>query len=309
MCEVWLRMGAYLTRTLVKIFFNLVALFPLSWARSVGKCIAWFHYISESRTFLIVRANVQLCFENFSEKEKMQLVKDSLSHTAQTMMEAPAVWLADIKRTNNWILAVENEQLLDGALSAGNGVIVLLPHQGNWEMYNVYTAARNRPMTALYKPPDLDFLKPLMLEVRMKYGNELVPTNIKGISTLYKRLKSGRQVTILPDQVPATGRFAPFFGELALTDILISRLLKKTGATVICCVVVRQDRGFTVRFSEVDKNIYAEDIDKSLVAMNKTIEASVMSELDQYQWPYKRYKERPPGLPKIYSFLDKKIHP
>jgi KDO2-lipid IV(A) lauroyltransferase len=302
-------MGTYLTKTIVKNLFTLIALLPLSWTRSLGKCIAWLHCIFKSRSFLIAQANVQFCFENLSETEKKQLVEGSIKHTAQTMMEAPAVWLADLKRTNKWILAVENEHLLDGALATGKGVVVILPHQGNWEMYNVYTAARNRPMTALYKPPDLDFLKPLMLEVRMKYGNELVPTNIKGITTLYKRLKSGGQVTILPDQVPATGRFAPFFGELALTDILISRLLKKTGAAVICCVVVRQDKGFTVRFSEVDENIYAEDVDESLAAMNKTIEQSVMPELDQYQWSYKRYKERPSGLQKIYSFLDKRIHP
>jgi KDO2-lipid IV(A) lauroyltransferase len=293
---------------LVKILLNLASLLPLSWARAIGTCIAWFHCVLKSRSFLVAEANVQLCFADLSAGDKQQLVKRSVQHTAKTMMEVPAVWLADLKRTNNWIVAVENEQLLDNALATGRGVVVLLPHQGNWEMYNVYTAARKKPMTALYKPPELDFLRPLMLDVRMKYGNELVPTNIKGISTLYKRLKSGGQVTILPDQVPATGRFVPFFGELALTDILVSRMLRKTGAVAICCVVVRQSSGFVVRFSEVDKGIYAEEIDDSLVAMNKTIEGSVLPELDQYQWPYKRFRERPSGLKKIYRFKEDRTH-
>jgi len=264
--------------------------------------VGWMNHTLQTRVCRVTQANIQLCLPELNKQERKDLALASLIHTAQTMMEIPAVWLGNLDRTQTWIKTVENEYLLDDALGAGKGVIVLLPHQGNWEMYNVYTAANNKPMTALYKPPTDIALRPLMLEIREKYGNELVPTNIRGIATLYRRLKAGGQVTVLPDQVPNTGQYQPFFGHQALTDILISRMLKKTQAAIVCCDVVRQDSGFVVRFSAVDEQIYSSNIDESLLALNRTIERVARNALEQYQWGYKRFRKRPPGLRKIYKF-------
>jgi len=275
---------------------------PLSWSRAMGGVLGWINYVLRTRICLVSEANIQLCLPELNEQEQKDLVLASLKNTAQTMMESPAVWLGKLERTQAWIKEVENEYLLNDALRAGRGVIVLLPHQGNWEMYNVYTASKNRHMTALYKPPDKDALKPLMLEIREKYGNELVPTNTRGITTLYRRLKSGGLVTVLPDQVPKTGKYASFFAQQALTDILISRMLKKTQAAIVCCDVVRQDNGFIVRFSNVDEQIYSANIDESLIGLNNTIERVARTALEQYQWGYKRFRKRPAGLKKIYKF-------
>lgn len=284
-----------------KSLLGLLSLLPLPIARAIGKGVGWMNFKLRTGICLTTEANIRLCLPELTESQQSGLVLASLKNTAQTMMEIPGVWLGKLERTNSWIIRVENEYLLDDALRADRGVVVLLPHQGNWEMYNVYTAAKNKHMTALYKPPDNDALKPLMLEIREKYGNELVPTNTRGIATLYRRLKSGGQVTILPDQVPRTGKFAPFFGSAALTDILISRMLKKTQAAIVCCDVIRRDRGFIVRFSEVDEQIYSSDLDESLVALNKTIERVARTTLEQYQWSYKRFRVRPSGCKKIYK--------
>ncbi|MFT7688279.1 MAG: lauroyl/myristoyl acyltransferase, partial [Candidatus Azotimanducaceae bacterium] len=51
---------------LVKILLNLASLLPLSWARAIGTCIAWFHCVLKSRSFLVAEANVQLCFADLS---------------------------------------------------------------------------------------------------------------------------------------------------------------------------------------------------------------------------------------------------
>jgi KDO2-lipid IV(A) lauroyltransferase len=118
---------------------------------------------------------------------------------------------------------------------------------------------------------------------------------------LYRCLRQGQVVTVLPDQVPATGEFAPFFGQEALTDVLVSRLLAKTGAVAVCCVVWRESDGFVVTFSSVDDNIHSPRIQDSLVALNVSIENSIAGHVEQYQWDYKRFRERPAGMKKLYK--------
>ena len=222
-------------------------------------------------------------------------------HTGQTMLETPAVWLGSLARTRAWITRIEGEHLLDEAIQTGAGVIVLLPHLGNWEVFNIYYAQRGK-MVALYRPPRQGFMQPIMASVRGRLGNELVATNAPGIMRLYKSLAQGQVTVILPDQVPAVGNFTPFFGEPALTDILVSRLLKKTGAQAVCCAVYREYSGFVVRFSPVDEQLYADNLADSLRGLNQSLEQCIGCHLEQYQWEYKRYKKRPAGLKKLYEF-------
>ena len=77
-----------------------------------------------------------------------------------------------------------------------------------------------------------------MEKVRRNLGNELVPTTRSGLATLYRRLLEGKVVVVLPDQVPSTGEFAPFFGHEALTDRLVTRLIRKSRPQVLSVAMV-----------------------------------------------------------------------
>jgi KDO2-lipid IV(A) lauroyltransferase len=143
-----------------------------------------------------------------------------------------------------------------------------------------------------------------MADIRGRFGNEIVPTTRRGITRLYRSLGNGEVVTILPDQVPESGDYVNFFGEKALTDRLISRLLAKTGAQVVCCFIKRLPRneGFTVCFREPDVDVYSTDNLVSMAGVNKSVEACVREAPAQYQWEYKRFRERPAGKLRIYNY-------
>lgn len=288
--------------TLVSFCLRAFSLLPLGMARWLGRLIGRVNYYMDTRSAKVTRENLALCYPELSTLAVDILAKQSLIQTGQTATETPAVWLSSLARARRWISRVENENLLDEAQNKGKGVIVLLPHLGNWEMFNVYFATRGK-MTALYQPPRQVALQPLMREIREKMGNELVPTNVKGLARLYRCLQEGKVVTILPDQVPASGKYAAFFGHQVLTDVLISRLLKKTGATAVCCTVRREKSNFVVTFTEPDEAIYSTDIEQSLAGMNLTIERAVHGCVEQYQWEYKRFRERPAGEKKLYKYL------
>jgi Kdo2-lipid IVA lauroyltransferase/acyltransferase len=278
-----------------------ISTLPLSVDRILGRLIGRLGLLFQTRAAKVTRENIAFCLPHLSPSEQQTLVKKSLGHTATMLFEMPYAWLGDQKKLSASLLSVENEALLDRAMAADRGLIILLPHVGNWEMFNIFFSQKGQ-MTALYQPPRQEYLRKFMQEVRESFGNELVPTNAKGILRLYKTLTSGGVVTILPDQVPQKGEYIDFFGQKALTDVLVSRLIKKTNAIALCCTVTRQDNGFLVRFSEPDSDLYSINIDDSLAGLNRSIEASVSPFLDQYQWEYKRFRERPAGEKKLYKF-------
>jgi KDO2-lipid IV(A) lauroyltransferase len=162
-------------------------------------------------------------------------------------------------------------------------------------------------MTALYQPPSEEALHKLIRKVRDRSGNTMVPTTRQGLKQLYRTLERGGVVTVLPDQVPANGVYAPFFGVEALTDLLITRLVKRTGARVVCVYVKRLSagNGFEVVYRSPHANINSPDQECSVHAVNASIEACVLEIPEQYQWEYKRFRERPTGEPKLYQFKKK----
>ncbi len=287
---------------LVLILISAIALIPRPASQWIGRRIGQFNYWRNTRSCQVTRTNLSLCFPEMTGDTLERMVRSSLEHTGQTMLETPAAWLSSIANLQTWIAEVENESLLSDPLSRGECVVLLLPHIGNWELANVH-CVRYGAQTGLYQPPKQKYLQPMMAKVRGKYGHDIVPTNRKGIARLYKVLGEGKLVVVLPDQVPASGLFVPFFGVPALTDQLASRLIRKTGARAVAVAIVRlADGRFSIRFRPADQAIYDPDLAKSVRAVNSTIENCVLESPEQYQWEYKRFRERPAGETKLYQF-------
>lgn len=284
----------------VRLLLHVLALLPLRVSRGIGCLIGRLNLVAGTKSVRVTRRNLALCFPDQEESDREAMAARSIVHTAQTLMETPAVWLGDLEALSRQIIDVENEQLFLDCVESGRGCVVLLPHLGNWEVFNVYLASRHVSSTVLYKTPRHTWLRGIMAEIRQRYGNELVPTDVRGISRLFKALKQGRVVTVLPDQVPVSGEFVPFFGHLALTDRLVARLIARSGAPAVCVTVPRCDGGYRVRFTAVDPGLYEPETVDSLTGLNASIEACVLKDREQYQWEYKRYRERPTGEKSFY---------
>ena len=186
----------------------------------------------------------------------------------------------------------------------GQGLIVLAPHLGCWEIAGLYLASRGS-VTSLYRPPRQAALGPVMKRARERSGAELVPTDASGIKRLFRVLQSGGTTGILPDQQPDSSKgavFAPFFGVPALTMLLVNRLMRKTGAKVIFCYAQRlpEGKGFTLHYLPAPAGLGDADPVHAATAMNQGVEHCVRQCPDQYQWSYKRFKEQPEGIRSPY---------
>lgn len=299
---------ALLSRLVVGVL-HAIALLPLAVSQGIGRIVGGCIYLLDTRAAKVTATNIALCLPALSTAEQRRLARDSLAHTGQMLMETPAAWLGGMARIDAWIREVEGESLVNDAIASTDGLILIVPHIGNWELINVYVARRASDLgdfdrVGLYAPPSKAYMKGIMAKIRSRFGNDLVPTTTGGLARMFRCTEAGGVAVILPDQVPASGEFAPFFGHDCLTDRLIPRIIKRTHPRVVCCVIERlpRARGFKIVFSEPDPDIYSEDLTTSLRGLNKSVERCVEQALPQYQWEYKRFKERPAGELRIYNY-------
>lgn len=275
----------------------------LKHAQRLGSFLGRILYWTRSDSARITRINISRCFPELSAQQQEVLARQSLRHTGMLVAELGAMWEWPVERSLALVKEVTGTEHLTEAEKKGNGLILLAPHLGNWELAGLYFAARYR-MAALYQPPKISELDEYMRAVRERNGSELVPASKRGVMRLFHILREQGVIGILPDQNPEAsgGHFAPFFGIPANTIKLVSKLVEKTNAQVLCVCAERLDdhQGFVINIVPADSALYAEDLSTSVAALNRTVETMVRQLPEQYQWEYKRFKKRPDGSKHFY---------
>ena len=287
----------------VYLLIRMIGLLPRPLLQVLGRLFGLWLFYARSKSRRITEINLARCFPKNNARINHRLTRESLIATCQTALETPAVWCKDGKRLLTWIDNRFGEAHLKAAIADDKGVLLLIPHIGNWELYNAFYAQTVGQLTALFKPPKQKAMARIIERVRMRYGNQMVPTTPRGLARLFKVLKQGGTVAVLPDQVPEVGLFVPFFGQAAFTDRLAHRLALKSGATPVLVALIRNARGrFDVHYQPVP-DLGQEDEVMALTALNAAVEALVRQYPTQYQWEYKRFKKQPAGLQDPYQGL------
>jgi len=222
-----------------------------------------------------------------------------LIHECQTLLEIPVLMGLSAKKLLSKVNKVSGIELVNEGFKKETGLILAIPHLGNWEVIGLY-CSQLFPMTSLYRPqhrsPAFDqFIR----QGRQKFGARLVPTDVGGVKALHTALANNHLTAILPDQNPGkgTGVFAPFFNHPANTMVLLSKLARRNQSTVLYCYAERLSwgRGFHIHFHSVHDDIYNKDKLISASALNNGLEKCIRYKPGQYWWSYKRFKVVPDG--------------
>jgi KDO2-lipid IV(A) lauroyltransferase len=280
---------------------RLVALLPLSVAHALGTALGWTVARWPNRQRRNALINIGLCLPELSRKEQLALRDRNLMEFGKTYFEIGYLWLRPKEQVLGLVREVRDRHLLER--EAGRGLIVLSPHIGAWELAGLYLAAQG-PTAIFYKPQK--YLDDLILAARERSGAALAPITPKGIRVLVQALERGDAVGILPDQEPKQDKgavFAPLFGVPAFTMLLVNRLSRRTGARVVFLFAERlpEEQGFRIHCLPAPEGIDSADDAVGAAALNRGIEQCVATCPEQYVWPYKRFRRRPEGAPKVYT--------
>jgi KDO2-lipid IV(A) lauroyltransferase len=178
--------------------------------------------------------------------------------TIQAMRSYMRYW-CDTFRFPDWstqrineTVTVENEHLLMDAIAAKTGVIVSLPHAGNWDHAGAYFCAKGVHLVTVAErlKPEKLFLK--FLQYRQNMGMEVLPLDGRVLGTLAQRLRQGALVALVADRdLSRSGIDVTFFGGPSRMPAGPALLSLKTQAPLITAFVSYTESGIHIVFKQV----------------------------------------------------------
>jgi KDO2-lipid IV(A) lauroyltransferase len=257
---------------------------------ALGAAAGWLTYAS-SHTY---RERMRL---NLKQAGYLAALHQTIAESGKNLLELPFIWCGSSSRVLRSAKVYEWE-IAQSAIDSGKGVIFLTPHLGCFEIIAQVIASR-APLTALYRPPRMAMLEPLLENARQRDGLALAPANLSGVRTLLKTLRKGGLVGLLPDQVPRAGEgvWTKFFGKPAYTMTLPAKLAQMSGATVILSYAERlaYGKGYAVHFVPFDRQLTGTPEEQAGI-INAAMEDLITRCPSQYFWSYNRFKGQPPAI-------------
>lgn len=277
-------------------------LLPLRWSQCIGCYLGKIAINVNKKRKHIITCNLKACFPEKSERQQQQLIQNTAKEAGKWFMESTYVWFRSPEYLANKI-TVKNPEILTTAFHKNKGVILILPHLGNWEVLNFY-APQNYPFGAMYKPIKSELIEKLVFKGRSRVGTSMFSADARGARQAFKHLKKGGVLAILPDHLPSVkaGVYAPFFGVNAYTGKLTHSLVKHNDSEVLLTTTLRKPhgKGFDIEFHLVDGMNTDSEV-AAATAMNLAIEKGIRLAPEQYQWAYRRFSRQPKGVKNIYD--------
>ena len=145
----------------------------------------------------------------------------------------------------------DNEHRLEASLEAGNGVILALPHMGNWDHAGAWACIKHRPLMTVAERLKPERLYDQFVAYRESLGMTVLPLTGGGTETyraLIGRLREGGLVCLVADRdLTERGIEVKFFGGRTKMPVGPAMLAAQTGAA-LHPVTLR----FDGRFQRVD---------------------------------------------------------
>jgi len=280
----------------------------LSWitpraAEFIAPPIAFIVWHFSSRLRRVTRINLRLVYPDMDTDARNRMARASMTHYARGVLEAGMLWNWPLDKVFALFDEARGIELYHQAKSAGKSVILAGVHCGSWELLCLYMQ-KHLNGSILYKPGKHPDIEKMLLDRRRRAGAVLVPATSAGLRTMFKRLKNGETVALVPDQEPTLGEgeFAPFYGVEAFTGVLLPRMAQRFDALVLFATCERLKGGrFQVHVFKADDAIYDENMRLAAAAVNRGIEHCIDVDPEQNLWAYKRFRNRPGGGKSLYK--------
>lgn len=132
---------------------------------------------------------------------------------------------------------VEGQEHLDAAVAAGAGVVLALPHSGNWDVAGVWLVSHVGGFSTVAERLKPESLYVRFVAYRESLGFEILPLTggaESPIRGLVRRLRGGGVICLVGDRdLTKAGIPVRFFGEEARMPAGPARLAKSTGAALL----------------------------------------------------------------------------
>ena len=280
----------------LKIFLRLISLIPFGiqmfFGMLLGKLL--FKYLKKRKAVTIW--NIKKCFPNLDEAQVKDIAKQNFIRLGQSIFEICNSYYKSDKQFLKMIInSCEIEKKILEIKNQKN--LILVPHTGNVD-FVVRLPSIFLKLNGMQRAQENKLWDKIMTEGRSKFVDKIFLPN-QG-KKLLETLDNGESVLYAPDQDYGykNSIFVDFFNHKALTVVFPSVLVKRTKCKVYLLTLVKEKNGYVADLKKLD--LKGENEEADLKKINSAIEVFANSNISEYYWIHRRFKNRPKGEQSFY---------
>jgi phosphatidylinositol dimannoside acyltransferase len=189
-----------------------------------------------------------------------ELTVAELRNLAEAGMRSYLRYWCDTFRSPDWdskriqsTVTVNDPELLLEPVRSKRGVVVALPHAGNWDHAGSYFCSQGVPLVTVVERLKPEKLFRKFLEYRQAIGMEALPLDGRVMGTLASRLREGKLVALVADRdLSRSGIDVKFFNGTARMPAGPALLAIRTGADLVTAYVSYTASGIHIDFRKVE---------------------------------------------------------
>ncbi|MEV6110099.1 phosphatidylinositol mannoside acyltransferase [Streptomyces sp. NPDC051940] len=204
-------------------------------ARALGNRVADFAYKRDGKAVQRLRSNLARVRPEATDAELAALTHAGMRSYLRYWMEAFRLPAYSKQQMRDGFDPKDAHYLEDG-LAEGGGVILALPHMGNWDMAGAWVTSKlGVPFTTVAERLKPESLYDRFVAYRESLGMEVLPhAGANAFGVLARRLRAGGLVCLVADRdLSASGVEVDFFGATAKMPAGPALLAQATGAKLL----------------------------------------------------------------------------
>jgi KDO2-lipid IV(A) lauroyltransferase len=254
-----------------------VHMFPYRAARDIGRLAGRVLYAVDRKHVRIAVKNLHRSRDVCPPDEVPAFIRRIYEHFGQSLVEVLMMSrLLERHEFRNVIhLRTEN---FDRCLNEGRGAIVVVGHQGNWEMIGVACTLAGYPVHSLMRPIDNPWIDAYLRHFRTLTGQTMIPRD-RALGEMIRVLQRKKFLIVQVDQdARESGVYVNFFGRPASTHRAAATLSLKYNVPVVLANMYREG---TINHCVISTPFYPEDY-KSLRDPAKAMTQAITDRLEEY---------------------------
>ena len=246
----------------------------------------------------VAMSNLNDVFSNDVSKNK-KISEKVFANLAKNGVEWIKLCSMAPEKVDTVISEYEGLHYIDEVLAAGNGVLVLGFHFGNWELLGFGLKRRGYPGSLVARRIYFHKYDKLLVKLRMKYGAKTIYRD-ESPRKMLRELKEGRILGIVPDQDvdSVDGVFVDFFGKKTFTPTAPVKLAMTAKTKLVPILVVRKKDNTHKLIVEKPIDVSGgnktkENVLKYTQEWTGVLEKYVRMYPEQWVWLHSRWKTQP----------------
>lgn len=248
--------------------WKVVGILPEQLAYRIFRGLAHSMYRRDGKSVKRLRTNLSIVMPSLNPSDLENLVLRGL--------ESYMRYWCDTFRIHRWSherieksVSLKNDHLLRKPMKEGRGVVIALPHSGNWDLAGAYFCQQGIPLVTVAEILKPEKLFSKFLRYREEMGFEVLGLDSRAFVTLIRRAREKRLIALVADRdLSESGITVNFFGHEAKMPAGPAVLAIREGLPLVAAHVSYTSTGIHIEFNEVD----IPDIDDEESQIQETVQ-------------------------------------